>query len=152
MTFIERYYRVQRTNKANKTRRTEWESAELSGEFMEYHWNSHKDSKRHKNRILKKKSGQAGLVYVWNINHNIPTMWGWSHRVLQPDALQVLYFEWRQLPLQLTSQQCWSVFSPFHDCFARNEVKLESYRWFICWSVFSLFRDCFATNDVKLES
>ena len=40
---------------------------------MKYSWKGHKDRKRHKHRI--KRSGQARLVYVININRNIPTTW-----------------------------------------------------------------------------
>ena len=36
----------------------------------------HEDGNRHKNRI--KRSGQARLVYVKNINRNIPTTWRWA--------------------------------------------------------------------------
>ena len=57
------------------TRRTEWGSEELQGEFMEYSWKSHKD--RNKNR--KKRSGQAQLVSVKNINRNSPTTWRRVH-------------------------------------------------------------------------
>ena len=35
-----------------------------------------KDRNRHKNRI--KRSGQARLVYVWDINRNIPTTRRWA--------------------------------------------------------------------------
>ena len=38
---------------------------------VKYSWHGHKDRNRHKNRI--KRSGQARLDYVENINHNIPT-------------------------------------------------------------------------------
>ena len=54
----------------------------VSGEFMEYEygmkysWKGHKDRNRHKNRI--KRNGQARLVYVKNINSNIPTTWRWA--------------------------------------------------------------------------
>ena len=44
---------------------------------MKYSLKGHKDRNRHKNRIIKKKkkkrSGLARLVYVKNINRNIPT-------------------------------------------------------------------------------
>ena len=43
------------------------------------------------------------------------------------DAEQVLYFEQRQLQLQLPSRECESVNSLFHDYFVRNEVKLKGY-------------------------
>ena len=39
---------------------------------MKYSWQGHKDRKRYKNRI--RRSGQARLVYVKNINLNTPTM------------------------------------------------------------------------------
>ena len=40
---------------------------------MKYSWKVHKDKNRHKNRI--KRSGQARLVYVRDINRNVPTTW-----------------------------------------------------------------------------
>ena len=43
---------------------------------MKYSWKSHKDRNRHKNRI--KRSGQAWLVYVKDINRNIPTTRRWA--------------------------------------------------------------------------
>ena len=43
---------------------------------MKYSWTGHKDRKRHENRI--KRSGQARLVYVFDINHNIPIT-RWAH-------------------------------------------------------------------------
>ena len=43
---------------------------------MKYSWKGHKDRNRHKNRI--KRSGQARLVYVCNINCNIPTTRRWA--------------------------------------------------------------------------
>ena len=51
---------------------------------MKYSWKGHKDRNRHKNRIkIKiriKRIGQARLVYVTDINRNIPTMWRWACR------------------------------------------------------------------------
>ena len=43
---------------------------------MKYTWKGHKDGDRHKNRL--KTSGQARLVYVKNINRDIPTTWRWA--------------------------------------------------------------------------
>ena len=40
---------------------------------MKYSWKGHKDRNGHKNRI--KRSGQACLVYIKGMNHNIPTTW-----------------------------------------------------------------------------
>ena len=45
---------------------------------MKYSWKGHKDRNRHKIRIFFKKSGQDRLVYVWDINHNIPTTRRWA--------------------------------------------------------------------------
>ena len=45
---------------------------------MKYRWKGNKDRNRHKNRI--KRSGQAQLVYVKDVNHNIPTTWRWACR------------------------------------------------------------------------
>ena len=50
---------------------------------MKYSWKGHKDRHRHKNRI--KRSGQARLVHVKNINRNIPTTWRWAHGDLMPE-------------------------------------------------------------------
>ena len=68
----------------NKTGRTESDSY-----GMKYSWKGYKDRNRHKNRM--KRSGQSRLVYVKNINHNIPTTWRWAggdcrkhHRFLTP--------------------------------------------------------------------
>ena len=44
---------------------------------MKYSWKGSKERQRHKNRI--KRSEQARLVYVKNINRNIPTTWRWAH-------------------------------------------------------------------------
>ena len=43
---------------------------------MKYSRKGHKHRKRHKNKIIM--SGQARLVYVININRNIPTKWRWD--------------------------------------------------------------------------
>ena len=42
---------------------------------MKYSWKGHKDRNRHKNRIKRRRL--ARLVYVKNINCNIPTTWRW---------------------------------------------------------------------------
>ena len=44
---------------------------------MKYSWKGQKDKTRHKNTI--KRNGQARLVYVSDINRNIPTTWRWTH-------------------------------------------------------------------------
>ena len=73
-TFRKRYI-VERTNEGrNKTGRTEWEYREFSGEFME--WNTSERAIREKQtKEESKRSGQARLVYVKDINLNIPTTW-----------------------------------------------------------------------------
>ena len=43
---------------------------------MKYSWKGHNDGNRHKNRI--KRIGQARLVYVKDINRNVPTTWSWA--------------------------------------------------------------------------
>ena len=48
---------------------------------MKYSRKGHKDRNRHKNRI--KRSGQARLLYVKNINRNIPTTWRWAREDIQ---------------------------------------------------------------------
>ena len=45
---------------------------------MKYSWKGHKDRNRHKNRV--NRNGQARLIYVKNINRNIPTTWRWARR------------------------------------------------------------------------
>ena len=52
---------------------------------MKYSWKGHKDRSRHKNRI--KRSGQARLVYVTDINRNIPTTWRWAGGDGRPSAV-----------------------------------------------------------------
>ena len=44
---------------------------------MKYSWMGHKNRNRHKNWV--KRSGQAQLVYVIDINRNIPTTWRGAH-------------------------------------------------------------------------
>ena len=71
-------------------------------------WKGHKERHRHLNRI--KRSGQARLVHVKNINGNIPTTWRWA-----PGDL-----DWGQTPLEITGAhqimllQC----IRFHSCAA----------------------------------
>ena len=43
---------------------------------MKYSWKGHKNRNRHKNRM--KRSGQARLVYVKDINCDILTTWRWA--------------------------------------------------------------------------
>ena len=43
---------------------------------MKYSWKGHNDRNRHKKRITR--SGAARLVYVIEINRNIPTTWRWD--------------------------------------------------------------------------
>ena len=46
---------------------------------MKYSWKGHKDSKQtQEQNKIKKKSGQAQLVYVKDINRNIPTTLRWA--------------------------------------------------------------------------
>ena len=71
-TFKKRYT-VERTNKAKIKLEEQSKKAESCRENL---WNEiqlkgHKDRNRHKNRI--KRRGQALLIYVKNMNHNIPT-------------------------------------------------------------------------------
>ena len=91
-TFLERYI-VERTNKAEirpeeqrekeeSCREKLWNeiqlSGELSGEFME--WNTLQRVIRTKQaqEQNKKGVGKARLVFVNDINRNIPTNWGWA--------------------------------------------------------------------------
>ena len=70
---------------------------------MKNSWKGHKDRNRHKNKI--KRSGQARLVYVFNINHNILTMWRWANEdlctkniyTLRSNTVIVISREWRKL-------------------------------------------------------
>ena len=71
-TFIKRYI-VERINKGEISPEEQSEKTESCRETL---WNEiqlkgHKDRNRHKNRI--KWGGQARLVYVIDINHNITT-------------------------------------------------------------------------------
>ena len=65
-------YLVESTSKGEIRPEEQCEKAEncLENE-MKNSWKGHKDISRHKNRI--KRSGQARLVHVKNINRNIPT-------------------------------------------------------------------------------
>ena len=56
-----------------KTGRTWWKKLRVIGRIygMKYSWKDQKCRNRHMNRI--KRSGQAQLIYVFDINHNIPT-------------------------------------------------------------------------------
>ena len=59
---------------------------------MAYSWKGHTDRKGHKNRI--KRSAQARLDDVRDINHNIPATWRWACRgpvrKLEPSELTKL--------------------------------------------------------------
>ena len=70
-------YIAERTNKA-KIRPEEQSQQRVVGRIygMKCRWKGHRDRNRHKNRI--QRSGQARLVYVKDINHNIPTTWRWA--------------------------------------------------------------------------
>ena len=78
-TLMKRYI-VERTSKAEIRPKEQSEKADSCRENLgvKYSWKSHKDGNRHKNRI--KRSGQARLVYVKDINPNIPTTWRWARR------------------------------------------------------------------------
>ena len=58
-----------------------------------YSWQGHKDRNRHMCRI--KRSGQARLVYVWDIIRNSPTAKRWAHGYAWPkEALSGLRGGW----------------------------------------------------------
>ena len=71
-TFIKRC-RVERTNKAAKDRKHRVRKRKVVGRIygMKYCWKGHENINGHKSRI--KRSGQARLVCVKDINRNIPT-------------------------------------------------------------------------------
>ena len=71
-TFIQRYI-VERTNKAELRLGEQSEKTKSCWENLlnEIQLKGPQDRNKHKNRI--KRSGQAQVVYVFNINHNIPT-------------------------------------------------------------------------------
>ena len=74
-TFIKRYI-VERTNKAEIWPEEQNEKKRrVVGRIDErkYNGKGHKDGNRHKSRL--KSSGRARLVYVFDINRNIPTTW-----------------------------------------------------------------------------
>ena len=89
-TFIKRYL-VERT--------TETSCWEIYG--MKCRWKGHKDRNRHKNRV--KESGQAGLVYVKNINRNVPTTWRWARRDHKTRHSEKLHMEQWARPIHKTS-------------------------------------------------
>ena len=79
--FIKRHI-VERTNTAEEEKKRPEEQSERTESCRENFRNEiqlkgHKDRNRHKNRM--KRSGQARLVYVTDINRNIPTTSRWSH-------------------------------------------------------------------------
>ena len=71
--FVERTYKAEREDRKTRVRKQRV-AGRIHG--MKYCSKGHKDRNRHKNRI--KRSGQARLVYVIDINHNIPTTWKWA--------------------------------------------------------------------------
>ena len=85
--FTKRYI-VERINEAEIRPEEQSEKAESCRDNL---WNeirlkSHKDRNGHKNII--KTSGQARLVYVFDINRNIPTTWRWARGDWRGRALQ----------------------------------------------------------------
>ena len=75
-TFMKRYIYLkgpirQRSDRENRVRN--WR---FCRENLWNSWKGHKDRNRYKNRI--KRSGQARLVYVKNINRDISTTWRWT--------------------------------------------------------------------------
>ena len=70
-SFIKKYI-VERTSEAELRPKEQRKRRVLGGIYgMKYSLKGHKDRNRHKNRI--KRSRQARLVHVKNINRNIPT-------------------------------------------------------------------------------
>ena len=57
---------------------------------MNYSWKGHKHRNRHKNRI--KRSGEVRLVYVYDINHNIPTTWRWARGDARKPSKEKVHF------------------------------------------------------------
>ena len=45
---------------------------------MKYSWKGHKDTRNRQKNRGKKRSGQARLVYIKNVNRNGPTTWRWA--------------------------------------------------------------------------
>ena len=56
-----------------------WESGELSREFMEWNTVERAIKTETDTRTEQKRRGQARLVYIWDINGNVPTT-RWAHR------------------------------------------------------------------------
>ena len=80
---------------------------------MKYTWKGCKDRNRHKNRV--KRSWQAWLVYVKNVNRNIPTTWRWAcgdHKTFQTSCHLMKYFHFL---MTLSSQN-----HPFKLCMNRD--------------------------------
>ena len=61
---------------------------------MKRSWKGHKDRNRHKNKI--KRSWQALLLYVKDINCNIPTTWKWAREDVTAAAR--IYASWWTTP------------------------------------------------------
>ena len=79
-----------------KIRRSEgWENGELSGEFMERNTVERAKKTEMETKTKEKRSGQAQLVYVKGISHNIRTTWKWARRDTKSITIQIY--------LQLTS-------------------------------------------------
>ena len=99
---------------------------------MKYSWKGHKDRNTYKNRM--KRSGQARLVYVTDINRNIPTTWRWASHGGKRDvavADSALFIKldrshvWRHVTCV-----CFCLYGPF------NYISFHKFSWQL--SAFSL--------------
>ena len=63
----------------DKTGRIEWENGRVVGRIhgMKYSWKGHKTEIDTRTEYIKR-SGQARLIYEFDINCNIPTTWRWA--------------------------------------------------------------------------
>ena len=89
--FQKRMYIVEMTNKAEIRSQEHSEKAERCQENL---WNEIQSKgpqrqKQTQGQNEKKRSGQARLVYVKNVNRNIPTTWRWARGDFHSDKTHV---------------------------------------------------------------
>ena len=76
--FHEEKYSWKDQSGRNKTGRTKWESRELSGGFMDWNTIERAIKTERSTRTEVRRSGQARLVYIRDINRSIPATWRWA--------------------------------------------------------------------------
>ena len=103
----------------NQTGRPERESGELTGEFMEWNATERAIKTEIDTRTEWKRSGQARLVYVFDINHKIPTVWRWAREDLKRLKQKV------QITDFLFKTPCW-IYIEFRQLFSQCTVQLNT--------------------------